>query len=115
MASLTYETAARGDMRQGRPNLVQADYPVAGAGAAGMAFVDSLIHNADVHVAMVDRRHGAGGHWSLPIRPFAYTRHLSSAAWSQPRWATASCRPTARKRACTTVLPQQKSSPTTRG
>ena len=28
-----------------------------------MAFTDALIDHADVSVAMVDRRHGAGGHW----------------------------------------------------
>src|SRR5690242_3430774 len=42
---------------------VQTDYLVVGAGAMGMAFTDSLIDNADVHVTLVDRRSGAGGHW----------------------------------------------------
>jgi hypothetical protein len=39
------------------------DYLVVGAGAMGMAFTDALIDHADVHVTLVDRRHGAGGHW----------------------------------------------------
>ena len=39
------------------------DYLVIGAGAMGMAFTDALIDHADVHVTLVDRRHGAGGHW----------------------------------------------------
>ena len=39
------------------------DYLVVGAGAMGMAFTDALIDHADVHVALVDRRHAAGGHW----------------------------------------------------
>lgn len=39
------------------------DYLVVGAGAMGMAFVDALTTAADVSVAIVDRRHGAGGHW----------------------------------------------------
>jgi hypothetical protein len=39
------------------------DYLVVGAGAMGMAFTDSLIEHADVHVTLVDRRHAAGGHW----------------------------------------------------
>lgn len=42
---------------------VDADYLVVGAGATGMAFTDALIDNADVRVALVDRRNGAGGHW----------------------------------------------------
>ena len=43
--------------------LVDVDYLVVGAGAMGMAFVDALTAAADVSVAIVDRRHGAGGHW----------------------------------------------------
>ncbi|WP_243073509.1 pyridine nucleotide-disulfide oxidoreductase [Microbacterium sp. SS28] len=44
--------------------IVDVDYLVVGAGAMGMAFVDALITAApDVSVAIVDRRHGAGGHW----------------------------------------------------
>jgi len=39
------------------------DYLVVGAGATGMAFTDTLIDHADVHVTLVDRRHAAGGHW----------------------------------------------------
>lgn len=42
---------------------VDVDYLVVGAGAMGMAFVDALTASADVSVAIVDRRHGAGGHW----------------------------------------------------
>jgi hypothetical protein len=41
----------------------QTDYLVVGAGAMGMAFTDSLIDNADVHVTLVERRSAAGGHW----------------------------------------------------
>jgi hypothetical protein len=42
---------------------VDTDYLVVGAGAMGMAFTDALIDHADVHVTLVDRRDGAGGHW----------------------------------------------------
>jgi hypothetical protein len=56
--------------------LVQADYLVVGAGAGGVAFVDSLIHNADVHVALLDRRHSAGGHW-LDAYPFVRLHQAS--------------------------------------
>lgn len=42
---------------------IDTDYLVVGAGAMGMAFTDSLIDHADVHVTLVDRRYSAGGHW----------------------------------------------------
>jgi hypothetical protein len=42
---------------------LETDYLVVGAGAMGMAFTDSLIDHAGVHVTLVDRRHVAGGHW----------------------------------------------------
>lgn len=42
---------------------LDTDYLVVGAGAMGMAFTDALIDHADVHVALVDRRHAPGGHW----------------------------------------------------
>ena len=57
--------------------LVEADYLVVGAGAAGMAFVDALIDHADVTVAMVDRRHGVGGHW-LDAYPFVRLHQASA-------------------------------------
>ena len=70
------EPVAKGAISQAPPVTVQADYLVVGAGAAGMAFVDSLIHNAEVRVAMVDRRHGAGGHW-LDAYPFVRLHQAS--------------------------------------
>ena len=42
---------------------LETDYLVVGAGAMGMAFTDALVDHADVHVTLVDRRHGPGGHW----------------------------------------------------
>jgi hypothetical protein len=42
---------------------LETDYLVVGAGAMGMAFTDAVIDHADVHVTLVDRRHGPGGHW----------------------------------------------------
>jgi hypothetical protein len=56
--------------------LVRADYLVVGAGAAGMAFVDALVDNADVSVALLDRRHAAGGHW-LDAYPFVRLHQAS--------------------------------------
>lgn len=45
------------------PATPSADYLVVGAGASGMAFVDTLVADTDATVVMVDRRDGAGGHW----------------------------------------------------
>lgn len=56
---------------------LQADYLVVGAGATGMAFTDALIDHADVRVAVVERRHSAGGHW-LDAYPFARLHQASA-------------------------------------
>ena len=42
---------------------IETDYLVVGAGAAGMAFTDSLVAASGASVAVVDRRHAPGGHW----------------------------------------------------
>ena len=57
--------------------VLEADYLVVGAGAAGMAFVDALVDHADVKVVMVDRRHGPGGHW-LDAYPFVRLHQASA-------------------------------------
>jgi hypothetical protein len=44
---------------------LEADYLVVGAGAMGMAFVDTLIAETDATVVMVDRHHQPGGHWNM--------------------------------------------------
>ena len=44
--------------------VIETDYLVVGAGAAGMAFTDELIARSDVDVVMVDRRDRPGGHWN---------------------------------------------------
>jgi len=56
---------------------LQVDYLVVGAGAMGMAFTDALIEHADVRVALVDRRHGVGGHW-LDAYPFVRLHQASA-------------------------------------
>ena len=61
----------------GMPRLLEADYLVVGAGASGMAFADAVTRNADVRVALVDRRHGPGGHW-LDAYPFVRLHQASS-------------------------------------
>jgi NAD(P)-binding Rossmann-like domain len=47
----------------------EADYLVVGAGASGMAFVDSILSHSDADIVIVDRRHRPGGHW-LDAYPF---------------------------------------------
>ncbi|GAB3251910.1 NAD(P)/FAD-dependent oxidoreductase [Nocardioides dilutus] len=47
-----------------------------------MAFTDALIDHSDVTVALVDRRHGAGGHW-LDAYPFVRL-HQASAFYGVP-------------------------------
>lgn len=76
MENFRHETETSRGTFQGRTALVQADYLVVGAGAAGMAFVDALIHNADVHVVLIDRRYSAGGHW-LDAYPFVKLHQAS--------------------------------------
>ena len=55
---------------------LETDYLVVGAGAMGMAFTDTLIDHADVHVTLVDRRHAPGGHW-LDAYPFVQLHQAS--------------------------------------
>lgn len=43
---------------------IEADYLVIGAGAMGMAFIDTMIAESDATVAVVDRYHQPGGHWN---------------------------------------------------
>jgi len=57
--------------------VIDTDYFVVGAGAAGMAFVDSLIAGSDADVVMVDRRHRPGGHWN-DAYPFVRLHQPSS-------------------------------------
>lgn len=44
--------------------MLDADYLVVGAGAMGLAFVDTLITETDATVVIVDRNHAPGGHWT---------------------------------------------------
>lgn len=43
---------------------LEVDYLVVGAGAMGMAFVDTLLAETDATIAIVDRNHQPGGHWT---------------------------------------------------
>ena len=40
-----------------------ADYVVIGAGASGLAFVDTIISESDATIIIIDNRHKPGGHW----------------------------------------------------
>jgi hypothetical protein len=59
------------------PRRIETDYLVVGAGAMGVAFVDSLIEHCDRDVVMVERRHRAGGHW-LDSYPFVQLHQPSA-------------------------------------
>jgi hypothetical protein len=56
---------------------LETDYLVVGAGAMGVAFVDSLIEHSDADVVLVERRHRAGGHW-LDSYPFVQLHQPSA-------------------------------------
>jgi len=57
--------------------VLETDYLVVGAGAAGMAFTDALLAHSNATVTIVDRRHAPGGHW---LDAYPYVRlHQPSA------------------------------------
>lgn len=43
---------------------IETDYLIVGAGAAGMAFADTLLTETNATIALVDRYHRPGGHWN---------------------------------------------------
>ena len=43
---------------------IEADYLVVGAGAMGLAFMDTLVSETDATVVVVDRNDQPGGHWT---------------------------------------------------
>jgi hypothetical protein len=42
----------------------ETDYLVIGSGAAGLAFVDTLVQETSAHITLVDRHAKPGGHWN---------------------------------------------------
>jgi hypothetical protein len=56
---------------------LETDYLVIGCGAAGMAFIDSLIAACDADVIVLDRRDAPGGHWN-DAYPFVRLHQPSS-------------------------------------
>ena len=57
--------------------MLDVDYLVVGAGAMGTGFTDVLVDHSRARVAVVDRRHGAGGHW-LEGYPFLRLHQAST-------------------------------------
>jgi hypothetical protein len=43
---------------------LDTDYLIIGSGAVAMAFADTLFHETDARMVIVDRHHGPGGHWN---------------------------------------------------
>ena len=60
-------------------NEVVADYVIKGAGAAGMAFADSMFTHGDATMVLVDRHDRPGGHWN-DVYPFVRL-HQPSASY----------------------------------
>jgi hypothetical protein len=75
---------------------IAADYLIVGAGAMGMAFLDTLVTETEASVVLVDRRHQPGGHWTMAYpfvrlhQPSAFygvnSRELGSGAVDQTGW-----------------------------
>ncbi|GAB2648301.1 NAD(P)/FAD-dependent oxidoreductase [Saccharopolyspora gloriosae] len=47
------------------PETITVDYLIIGAGATGMAFADALLSESGDTMAVVDRNHAPGGHWTV--------------------------------------------------
>jgi hypothetical protein len=62
---------------QSAPSALAADYLIVGAGAVGMAFVDTLVHDTDATAIIMDRHHAPGGHWN-DAYPFVRLHQPSS-------------------------------------
>ena len=56
---------------------LNTDYLIAGSGAVGMAFADTLLTETDANIIIVDKHHKPGGHWNVAY-PFV-TLHQPSA------------------------------------
>ncbi|MEO7937648.1 MAG: NAD(P)-binding protein, partial [Burkholderiaceae bacterium] len=50
-------------------DVIETDYLVVGAGAAGMTLADALLTHSEASVTLIERRHAPGGHW-LDAYPF---------------------------------------------
>jgi cation diffusion facilitator CzcD-associated flavoprotein CzcO len=76
---------------------IEADYLVVGAGAMGLAFIDTLVSETTATVVVVDRNDQPGGHWTTAYpfvrlhQPSAYYGVISGAT---PSTTAASMRAT---------------------
>ncbi|MFF7047275.1 FAD-dependent oxidoreductase [Streptomyces griseorubiginosus] len=59
------------------PTTITVDYLIIGAGATGMAFADVLVKESTHTMAIVDRNHAPGGHWTMSY-PFVRLHGPSS-------------------------------------
>ncbi len=59
------------------PHHLESDYLIVGSGAVGMAFADTLFHESQATMTIVDRHHGPGGHWN-DAYPFVRLHQPSS-------------------------------------
>ncbi|MFI8537637.1 FAD-dependent oxidoreductase [Streptomyces aquilus] len=59
------------------PTTITVDYLIIGAGATGMAFADVLVKESSHTMAIVDRNHAPGGHWTMSY-PFVRLHGPSS-------------------------------------
>jgi hypothetical protein len=57
--------------------VLETDYLIVGAGAAGMAFADALLTHSDASITIVDRRHAPGGHW-IDAYPYVHLHQPSA-------------------------------------
>jgi len=55
---------------------LETDYLIVGAGAVGMAFADTILHETNADIILVDKHHKCGGHWNVAY-PFV-TLHQPS-------------------------------------
>ena len=55
---------------------LKTDYLIVGSGAVGMAFADTILHETDANIIIVDRFQKPGGHWNVAY-PFV-TLHQPS-------------------------------------
>jgi hypothetical protein len=56
---------------------LHTDYLIVGSGAMGMAFADTIFHESDARLVIVDRHHAPGGHWN-DAYPFVRLHQPSS-------------------------------------
>lgn len=63
-----------------RVGVIETDHLVVGAGAAGMAFTDTLVTESDADVVLVDRHTGPAAAGTTPMRSSGCTSRRRSTA-----------------------------------